>query len=167
MTKPNPRVQFKLDTQKIGPLYLVADGETLVGIFWKPQASPLLKTLGGKTAEEKFLKRAVAQIEEYLSGERSSFDLPLALEGTEFQKLVWNELQKIPYGETISYRELARRIKNEKAIRAVGTANGRNPVSLIVPCHRVIASDGTLGGYAGGLPIKTMLLELEKKSLGR
>ncbi len=87
---------------------------------------------------------------------------PLAAEGTEFQKKVWNELAKIPFGKTFSYGEIAGKIRNQKAVRAVGTANGRNPLAIIVPCHRVIAADGGLGGFAGGLEIKRKLLELER-----
>jgi methylated-DNA-[protein]-cysteine S-methyltransferase len=93
------------------------------------------------------------------------FDLPLAMEGTEFQLRVWNELRAIPYGETISYMRLARRIGNPKAVRAVGLANGSNPIPIIVPCHRVIGSDGSLTGFGGGLPTKKLLLELESKQL--
>ena len=87
--------------------------------------------------------------------------MPLAPEGTTFQCSVWKALQTIPYGQTISYKELAERVENPKACRAVGTANGRNPIAIIIPCHRVIAANGTLGGYAGGLDIKTILLKLE------
>ena len=96
----------------------------------------------------------VVQLDEYFAGTRTAFDLPMTLEGTDFQRRVWAELCAIPYGETISYGELARRVGNPKASRAVGLANGRNPVAVIVPCHRVIAADGSLGGYGGGLDRK-------------
>jgi methylated-DNA-[protein]-cysteine S-methyltransferase len=101
------------------------------------------------------------QLEEYFSGRRRHFDLPLDLHGTEFQKRCWRELLKIPYGETRSYAEIARAIGNPSAVRAVGLANGQNPIAIIVPCHRVIGSDGSLTGYGGGLDVKRRLLELE------
>jgi len=101
------------------------------------------------------------QLDEYFAGTRTAFDVPLRLEGTGFQRAVWAQLCAIPYGTTISYGELARRVGNPKASRAVGLANGRNPIAVIVPCHRVIAGDGSLGGYGGGLDRKTALLDLE------
>ena len=101
------------------------------------------------------------QLKEYFSGERKHFDLPLEIEGTEFQKRVWNELLKIPYGKTISYKELAVKLGNEKVIRAAASANGANPLPVVIPCHRVVGSDGTLIGYGGGLEIKEKLLILE------
>jgi methylated-DNA-[protein]-cysteine S-methyltransferase len=107
----------------------------------------------------------ITQIDEYFNGKRNIFDLPLDLEGTEFQKNVWKELLKIPFGKTVSYKELAIRLGNIKAIRAVAAANGSNPVSIIVPCHRVIGSDGSLTGYAGGLWRKGWLLDFESKNL--
>lgn len=104
---------------------------------------------------------AMRQLREYFAGKRAEFDLPFALAGTAFQRSVWRQLQQIPYGETISYGELARRVGNPKASRAVGSANGANPLPILIPCHRVIASDGTLGGFGGGLPTKQTLLALE------
>jgi O-6-methylguanine DNA methyltransferase len=101
------------------------------------------------------------QLKEYFRGERRHFDLPLEIEGTEFQKRVWNELLNIPYGETISYKELAVRLGDEKVIRAAASANGANPLPVVIPCHRVIGSDGSLIGYGGGLKIKEKLLVLE------
>lgn len=154
------KVQRKVNS-KIGPLYLVASAKALHGIFWKSQNEAKEKV---DSVEARLLDYAEAQITEYLNGERKAFDIPLELEGTEFQKKVWTELLKIPYGQTRSYKEIAKALKDSNASRAVGTANGRNPISLIVPCHRVIASDGTLGGYAGGLPTKEFLLSLEKTS---
>jgi methylated-DNA-[protein]-cysteine S-methyltransferase len=108
------------------------------------------------------LKACFAQLKEYFEGNRRLFSLDIDLQGTDFQKKVWNELLKIPFGETISYRELSRRVGDVKAIRAVGSANGRNPVSIIVPCHRVIGSNGKLTGYGGGLWRKRWLLEFER-----
>lgn len=107
---------------------------------------------------------AVRQLREYFAGKRNEFDLPLAPEGTAFQRSVWRQLQEIPYGETISYGELARRVGNPKASRAVGSANGKNPIAIVIPCHRVIAGDGTLGGFGGGLPTKQALLALEARA---
>lgn len=155
------QTQIKTD---FGPLYIVASEAGLVGVFWKEQSIEMLTAGSNQTRLVSILNVASQQLEEYFEGRRKTFDLELSPSGTEFQKAVWTELSKIKYGETISYRELARRIKNPKAIRAVGSANGKNPLSVIVPCHRVIASDGTLGGYSGGLKIKEALLGLEKGS---
>jgi methylated-DNA-[protein]-cysteine S-methyltransferase len=107
------------------------------------------------------LVAAVAQLEEYFAGGRRSFDLPLELEGTDFQRSVWLRLAEIPYGETVSYAELAMMVGRPHAFRAVGQANGANPVPIVLPCHRVVASGGGLGGYGGGLPMKRQLLTLE------
>jgi O-6-methylguanine DNA methyltransferase len=109
---------------------------------------------------------AVAQILEYLEGERTEFDLPLDLRGTRFQRAVWQALREIPYGEQRSYRDIAVAVGRPKAVRAVGAANGSNPVALVVPCHRVINSDGKLGGYGGGLELKARLLALESRAGG-
>ena len=112
------------------------------------------------------LEEAAWQLREYFSGKRSAFDLPLDLEGTSFQLGVWEELLKIPYGSSLSYAGIARRIGNPRASRAVGAAAARNPLPIIVPCHRVIGSSGKLVGFTGGLPIKERLLELEKGAQG-
>jgi len=109
------------------------------------------------------LSDAVKQLREYFEGKRTDFDLPLAPQGTEFQRSVWRQLQGIPYGETISYLELARRVGNPKASRAVGSANGKNPIAIIIPCHRVIGANGKLTGFGGGLPTKATLLTLEQR----
>ena len=111
------------------------------------------------------LKEVLRQLKAYFAGELENFDLQLSPQGTPFQQRVWGELQKIPYGKTISYGELARRIGNPKASRAVGLANGSNPISIVIPCHRVIGANGKLTGYGGGLPIKEKLLALEKRQL--
>ncbi len=112
------------------------------------------------------LKDCMKQLSEYFVGDRKEFVLELRPEGTSFQKKVWNQLMKIPYGKTTSYKDIAVAIKNEKACRAVGSANGRNNIAVIIPCHRVIASDGTLGGYGGGLWKKEWLLDHERKNQG-
>jgi methylated-DNA-[protein]-cysteine S-methyltransferase len=114
-----------------------------------------------ETAPRGPLADTVKQLREYFDGQRTEFDLPLAPKGTEFQHKVWRQLQAIPYGQKISYRELAHRVDNPKGFRAVGSANGKNPIAIIIPCHRVIAADGTLGGFGGGLPTKEKLLALE------
>ncbi len=137
----------------VGELYLVASTKGLRGIYNQKQAVPL------KASE--LLDSASREIHEYFSGDRKKFTVPLDFEGTDFQKKVWSELVKIPYGTTVSYRDIATRISSPKAVRAVGSANGRNPLWIVVPCHRVIAADGGLGGYAGGLKMKSKLLELE------
>ncbi|MFS4457944.1 methylated-DNA--[protein]-cysteine S-methyltransferase [Bdellovibrio sp. HCB2-146] len=147
-------VQFKMESV-IGPLYLVASDKKLRGIFWKKQNVP--------NGKNKIIEWAEAELNEYFQGSRYHFTVPLEPIGTEFQMRVWKKLQAIPYGKTISYKELACEVENSKASRAVGTANGRNPLSIMIPCHRVISSDGTLGGYAGGLPIKQHLLRLESE----
>ncbi|MDE6659229.1 MAG: methylated-DNA--[protein]-cysteine S-methyltransferase [Eubacterium sp.] len=108
-------------------------------------------------------QQAIQQLEEYFSGARKNFDLPLEMNGTEFQLKVWNELCNIPYGETRSYKDIAEKIGNPKAVRAVGGANNKNKLMIIVPCHRVIGADGSLTGYAGGMDAKKKLIELEKK----
>jgi len=155
--------QYILKTP-IGPLHLTASEKGLCGIHWKKQTSQVVASLDGGDAETRLLAQTVEELQEYFAGQRTSFTVPLDLHGTDFQKKVWGELLKIPYGKTFSYTDIAQRIKNRKAVRAVGSANGRNPVSIIVPCHRVIAADGTLGGYAGGLNTKTRLLDLERKT---
>ena len=114
--------------------------------------------------ETVLLKEAIKQLNEYLDGKRTLFDLPLEPKGTEFQKKVWNALKEIPFGETRSYGEIAKIIGNEKASRAVGMANNKNPIAIIVPCHRVIGANGKLVGYAGGLDLKEKLLKLESNN---
>lgn len=155
------RAQWVMNS-KIGSLFLVASPKGLQAIYWDKLDVPMVESLSGDRSEIQILAKTVKQLDEYFAGERKTFDIPFDVVGTHFQRMVWNELSKIPYGQTISYKDLARKIKNDKAVRAVGTANGRNPISIIVPCHRVIAADGTLGGYGGGLSNKTILLELEK-----
>jgi methylated-DNA-[protein]-cysteine S-methyltransferase len=110
-----------------------------------------------------YIKLCVSQLAEYFKGERKTFNIDYLIKGTEFQKKVWAELAKIPYGEKVSYKDIAAKIGNEKAVRAVGTTNGKNPISIIVPCHRVVGADGKLTGYAWGVWRKEWLLEHEKK----
>ncbi|PKM74001.1 MAG: cysteine methyltransferase [Firmicutes bacterium HGW-Firmicutes-16] len=118
--------------------------------------------VGGKPS--KLSENAAEQLREYFEGKRKVFDLPLDAQGTKFQKKAWAELLEIPYGETRSYKDIAERVGSPKGFRAVGGANHNNPITIIIPCHRVIAADGGLGGYGGGLETKTLLLELERKN---
>ncbi|MEG1314646.1 MAG: methylated-DNA--[protein]-cysteine S-methyltransferase, partial [Anaerovoracaceae bacterium] len=114
-----------------------------------------------RNEETALIRQTYSEIMEYLQGKRKTFDIPLQLHGTEFQLKVWEELKNIPYGETISYKELARRVGSPKGCRAVGQANNKNPIPIIIPCHRVIGENGKLVGYNGGVEIKQFLLELE------
>lgn len=153
-----------MTASKVGRLYLVASEKGLQGVFWERQSVPMAKSLLGTAPEIRLLSQAADELKDYFSGNRKKFNLPLDVRGTPFQKRVWAELRKIPYGKTCSYKDIARRIENEKAVRAVGSANGRNPLCILIPCHRVIAADGSLGGYSSGLHIKTKLLELERNT---
>jgi methylated-DNA-[protein]-cysteine S-methyltransferase len=146
----------------VGRLQLVARAEGLAGILWEgddPARVPLGKLV--EQAGHPTLIAAETQLGEYFRGERRRFDLPLSFAGTEFQMRVWQALLTIPYGETRSYGEIARQIGAPKAVRAVGAANGRNPISIVAPCHRVIGASGSLTGFAGGLAAKRWLLALE------
>ena len=145
----------------IGPLTLMARDGRLTHLVMEDQAHAVSPPPGSRRDDDVFAKVAM-QLDEYFAGERTDFDVPMTLVGTDFQRRVWAQLCAIPYGETISYGELARRVGNPNASRAVGSANGRNPVAVIVPCHRVIAADGSLGGYGGGLDRNVVLLGLEQ-----
>ena len=148
----------------IGPLLLVADSSGLTQINFCHGRHPSKPDASWKE-NPKPLKETVRQLKAYFAGTLKDFDLPLSPQGTAFQLGVWKRLCDIPYGETISYGELARRIGNPNASRAVGLANGSNPIPIIIPCHRVIGSNGKLTGYGGGLPIKEKLLALERRQL--
>ena len=148
----------------VGPLLLAGEANALRLVSFETskraaRPRPEWKQNGAAFTE------VIRQLQAYFGGELKEFDLRLAPEGTEFQLRVWNALRAIPYGETISYAQLAERIGNPKAVRAVGLANGSNPIPIIVPCHRVIGSDGSLTGFGGGLKTKKILLELENKQL--
>ena len=145
----------------IGPLLLTTDGSSLTGLYM--EKSRKAQSIEGWAQDDSYgaLPATMRQLEEYFSGRRREFDLPLRLQGTEFQSRVWRELTAIRYGETWSYGELAARIEKPSASRAVGLANGRNPISIIVPCHRVIGANGSLTGYGGGLQSKQWLLAHE------
>ncbi|WP_344287640.1 methylated-DNA--[protein]-cysteine S-methyltransferase [Streptomyces synnematoformans] len=151
----------------VGPLTLVAEGDELTGLYMTDQRHrPAEETFGtpADAADPPFAAVA-AQLRAYFAGERTDFDLPLRLAGTPFQQRVWEQLRQIPYGETLSYGELAERVGNPAASRAVGMANGRNPVGIIVPCHRVVGANGSLTGYGGGIDRKKQLLALERRGL--
>jgi methylated-DNA-[protein]-cysteine S-methyltransferase len=149
----------------IGPLLLAGDEAGLQRVNFVNGRYQQAKPNSGWIEDPKPLREATRQLCAYFGGELENFDLPLTMQGTPFQLNVWKNLCDIPYGETISYGELACRVGNPKASRAVGLANGSNPVAIIVPCHRVIGSNGKLTGYGGGLPIKEKLLALERRQL--
>ena len=144
----------------VGPLMLAADDHALRHIEFRDNCHPADRRdwHGG---DNEVLQAAQQQLGEYFAGRRRVFDLPLAPRGTEFQRAVWQALADIPYGNTISYAQLAQRIGNPTGTRAVGAANGRNPLPIVLPCHRVIGADGGLTGFGGGLPTKQFLLRLE------
>jgi methylated-DNA-[protein]-cysteine S-methyltransferase len=149
---------FHLLSTPLGDLGAVFDGEGRLIRLDRLHGRPLLAPASPVPKSLPYLKR---QLESYFSGNLRDFNIPMLAEGTEFQRRVWKELQKIPYGQAISYLELARRLGDEKCIRAAARANGANPIAILIPCHRVIGSDGSLVGYAGGLDMKEFLLRLE------
>lgn len=145
----------------IGPVTIRCDGDAITAVSFGPSTA-------GSGAEEPvhpILRRAATQLREYFAGKRTEFDLPLGARGTAWQESVWSALRGIPFGETASYGDVARRAGNAKAARAVGAANHVNPIAIVVPCHRVIGSDGALVGYAGGKDVKSWLLLHERKAL--
>lgn len=148
----------------VGELKLVANDRALVAILW-PDDDPARVRLGPlvERRDHPILERAGAQLADYFSGKLRRFDVPLDFRGTDFQKSVWAALLAIPFGETRSYRQIAGHIGRPNAARAVGAANGRNPISIIAPCHRVVGADGSLTGFAGGLEAKRYLLAMERE----
>lgn len=149
----------------IGKLLLAGTEEALCQVHFQSGRDSVEPRAEWERNAKPFRETA-CQLEAYFAGRLKSFDLPLRPEGTEFQRSVWHALQGIPYGETWSYGQLARHIGKPRATRAVGAANGRNPIPVIIPCHRVIGADGSLTGFGGGLPIKKQLLELERGEPG-
>ena len=147
----------------VGALKLVAHDHALVAVMWdnedhkRVRLAELIENI-----QHPLLLKVKQQLEQYFAGQRQQFNLPLDFQGTDFQQQVWRALLTIPYGETRSYKDIALQIGNQKAVRAVGAANGRNPISIIAPCHRVIGSGGALVGFAGGLDKKQILLSLEQ-----
>jgi len=148
----------------VGSLYLVATDLGLRGVHWVEPKLPLASVKAGSPAAS-HLEKARDQIEGYLAGQRFDFDLELDLRGSCFQLKVWTVLKTIPYGHTLSYQQVAQRVASKNAVRAVGMANKRNPLPIIVPCHRVIHTSGEIGGYAGGVENKAALLRFEKSRL--
>jgi len=148
----------------VGQLKLVASSNALIAVLWEEERPNRVK-LGAMRLdpEHPILIEAERQISEYFVGERIDFDLPLQLDGTEFQRKVWRALREIPFGETKSYQDLARTVGSPYASRAVGAANGKNSLSIVLPCHRVVGTDGALTGFAGGLKTKAALLALEAR----
>lgn len=157
-------LSYKLMKSPVGELKLVASDQGLVAILWEND-NPLRVRLADviENPEHPILVKAEKQLSEYFAGKRKSFSITLDMRGTDFQKNVWEALLAIPFGETRSYGELAKKLGKPDASRAVGAANGRNPISIIVPCHRVIGASGKLTGFAGGLEVKAQLLKLESK----
>ncbi len=147
----------------LGDLLITSDGQAITGILFTDAEQD--KTLPENTREARpdVVQHCIRQLDEYFAGTRESFALPIAQKGTDFQQSVWKALCTIPYGRTCSYGALARQLGNEKSIRAVGTTNGKNQISIVVPCHRVIGADGSLTGYGGGLWRKKWLLEHEQR----
>ena len=154
---------FKTIWSPVGELTLVADDRGLAAILWEDDRPGRVR-LGAlaEKADHPVLLKAERQLGEYFGGTRRTFDVPLSFSGSDFQKSVWSALLTIPFGETRSYGEIAQQVGKPSASRAVGAANGRNPISIIAPCHRVVGSTGKLTGFAGGLEAKAFLLELEQ-----
>ena len=149
----------------VGKLTIITSSEGLHAIFWDidrkdPQCAEIINKLK-KSDDEKVIVQTKKQLTEYFQGKRKTFDLPLVINGTKFQIQAWNQLLKIPYSTTISYAEQAKRIGDKNKARAVGMANGHNPISIVIPCHRVIGSNGQLVGFGGGIERKAYLLKLE------
>ena len=142
----------------LGRVGIGSDGRAITNLFFSNTVRPDCYS----EEETPLICRAAEQLSEYLSGSRKVFDLPLSPKGTDFERSVWSALTQIPYGEIRSYKDIASNIDNPKGVRAVGRANGRNPISIFIPCHRVIGADGRLTGYAGGIDLKKWLLDLEK-----
>ena len=154
-------IRYQYMDSPVEPLLLAADDHGLHLIEFHTPRHPMSRLSDWIEGDNAILKTTRGQLDEYFSGSRKDFDLPLAPQGTPFQKQVWHMLATIPYGQTISYAQLAQRVGKPTAMRAVGAANGRNPLPIVLPCHRVIGADGSLTGFGGGLPTKQFLLQLE------
>jgi methylated-DNA-[protein]-cysteine S-methyltransferase len=159
----NDTPSFTVISSPVGRLTLVADGGDLTGLYFEddPQRAAACR---GAVRDDRGLRRAAQQVGEYFAGKRTSFDLSLAPKGTAFQRAVWRALERIPFGETATYGDIARAIGKPAASRAIGGANHRNPIAIVIPCHRVIGADGGMTGYGGGLDRKRALLALEKSA---
>jgi len=150
----------------IGPIRLTGGADALTGVFMLKHKYGPAGFPDEERGESALLAKAARQLAAYFAGELRDFDLPLAPEGSDFQQQVWDELRRIPFGETTSYMTIAKRLGDARHVRAVGSANGRNPISIIIPCHRVVGSDGSLVGYGGGLERKRWLLDHETRVTG-
>ena len=155
---------YNTGIRELGILGIGATEDKITDLFFEYEIENIKKSSNYIIKETTLIKKATSQLFEYLNGKRRDFNLPLLKEGTDFQISVWNELLKIPYGETRSYKDIAIAINNEKAVRAVGMANNRNKIPIFIPCHRVIGSNKKLVGYGGGLEIKEFFLNLEKRN---
>lgn len=144
----------------IEEIFIVQEGDYLTGIYFENEIDESIY----EKKETPLITKTILQLREYLDGKRKEFDLPLNPQGTEFMMEDWKALQTIPYGQTCSYKDIAEKIGRPKAFRAVGLANNRNPISIVIPCHRVIGADGKMVGYGGGVHIKEYLLDLEKQN---
>lgn len=159
-------VYFDRVTSPLGLLVLATDGEALTGVWFDGQRyQPPIEVGWQRRCDVPILRRAAAELAEYFAGERRQFELALAPSGTPFQRAVWDAIASVPYGATIAYRELAARAGQPRAVRAAGAATGRNPLSVVIPCHRIVGAGGALTGYAGGLERKLALLALERADL--
>src|SRR5258706_4989030 len=157
---------YKEIASPVGTLKLVASSDALVAVLWERERRNRVKLDAMTSApQQPILLAAERQLAEYFAGASTEFDLPLQPDGSEFQKKVWQALREIPFGQTRSYLDLAKAVGSSKAARAVGAANGKNPLSIIVPCHRVVGSNGSLTGFAGGLETKAALLALEARPI--
>jgi methylated-DNA-[protein]-cysteine S-methyltransferase len=159
-TAPSPTLTYDVVPAPIGRLIVASDGSALAGV-WMANATPNDTQWERHRGDDPVLAEARNELAAYFAGRLREFRVPLAPNGTDFQRRVWTALSRIPYGTTISYADLARRVASLAAVRAVGAANGRNPIPIIVPCHRVIGSDGSLTGFGGGLERKRWLLHHE------
>ena len=159
----NQRIRYCLAPSPLGNVLLVANGDELCGVYFDDQKYlPPIDAAWQEDNGSAVLRAAHAQLDQYFAGSRKRFELPLAPNGTSFQRAVWNAIAQVPWGETLAYAELASRAGRPGSARAAGAATGRNPLSIIVPCHRIVGSDGSLTGYAGGLDRKRKLLALER-----
>lgn len=157
------QLSYQFLDSPVGQLKLVAHETALVAVLWENENSNRVRLAAlVEDLQHPILLKTAQQLNEYFAGKRQQFDLPLDFEGTAFQQQVWQALLTIPFGETRSYKQIAEQIGNVKAVRAVGAANGKNPISIIAPCHRVVGANGKLVGFAGGLENKEVLLKIEK-----
>lgn len=156
-------IYYRYVDAPIGRLMIAADAHGIRALEFPQNRHPVKRVGEWREGDTPLLRQAIDQLGEYFDGRRQSFDLPLSARGTPFQHVVWQALRDIPFGHTWSYAQLAQRIGKPTAMRAVGAANGRNPIPIIVPCHRVIGANGTLTGFGGGIDCKRFLLELEQR----